>query len=438
MLGQRVAIAALALAALTGGAAAQNWDLEPTFGRAILPDGAMPHIVDMIAGGPIDISRSIDPGCAGFVADAPDYRIQYTAGGTPLTISVEAVADTTLLVNDPGATWYCADDSNGSLNPSITIDAPLSGQYDIWVGTYSSAIAEAVLIISDGSAGAPPPAVGPAPAAGGPPPLPAQPAAVEYYVAIDGQPAGPMPLAQVIAMIAAGQVDEAQLVWHTGLPDWVEAGALPELDAAFNPPAPVDDRAGPPPVVDVPQKPQPAPQPDDEEQGPVAAGMSLEEVVTIGVNWGFSDVPQETRDRVIACLLNAFAPLSAEDRQLVADYGMDPPLAEIDRLEGLHPGLTRNVEDCEDILPDVLGGGGADVATSSVSLADGRTLTVVGGSSHAISATDSGYRIIVDETRIQYENGAVSVDGRPREVPPFTTELVFTVDDLGVTITADP
>ena len=48
-------------------------------------------------------------------------------------------ADTTLVVRAPNGLWYCDDDSGQGLNPSVRFNTPMSGLYDIWVGTYGNA-----------------------------------------------------------------------------------------------------------------------------------------------------------------------------------------------------------------------------------------------------------------------------------------------------------
>ena len=71
---------------------------------------------------------------------APDFRLNWTAGSgaLPLIFSVASEADTTLVINDAQGNWVCDDDGgNAGLNPSISFTAPASGQYDVWVGTYS-------------------------------------------------------------------------------------------------------------------------------------------------------------------------------------------------------------------------------------------------------------------------------------------------------------
>jgi hypothetical protein len=92
------------------------------------------------SGGNVDVSETLGGSCAGFVSDAPDYDLNFTAGaaGLPLIISVDAGEDTTLVINGPDGSWYCDDDSGEGLNPSVQFNQPATGLYDIWVGTYGS------------------------------------------------------------------------------------------------------------------------------------------------------------------------------------------------------------------------------------------------------------------------------------------------------------
>ncbi|MEZ6022672.1 MAG: hypothetical protein R3C16_04490 [Hyphomonadaceae bacterium] len=130
-----------------------DYSLDPAYGGVSLAAGFMPdpYRQEILAGGELDASV-IGPGCVGHVARAPDFRVQWTAGsgGRPLIFSVSSEADTTLVVNDSEGNWHCDDDSgNRGLNPSISLDNPQSGQYDIWVGTYSEgALQQSTLNIS--------------------------------------------------------------------------------------------------------------------------------------------------------------------------------------------------------------------------------------------------------------------------------------------------
>ncbi len=118
-----------------------NPGLDPAYGAVNLVSGFQPdpHTQDIAAGGGFDASTLGAPGCVGWIATAPDYRVNWTAGSgaLPLVFSVQSDADTTLVINDAGGNWICDDDGgNNGLNPAITIANPPSGQYDIWVGTF--------------------------------------------------------------------------------------------------------------------------------------------------------------------------------------------------------------------------------------------------------------------------------------------------------------
>jgi hypothetical protein len=130
-----------------------DWSLDPAYGVVELVSGFEPdpHRVNIAAGGELDAS-SIS-GCVGWIARAPDFRVNWTAGGNglPLIFSVASDADTTLVVNDPTGAWHCDDDGgNAGFNPAVTFSAPASGQYDIWVGTYASgSLQDSTLSVSE-------------------------------------------------------------------------------------------------------------------------------------------------------------------------------------------------------------------------------------------------------------------------------------------------
>jgi len=115
-----------------------DYTLEPAFGGIELAAGFMPdpHTVAIAAGG--NQHASAIEGCTGWIASAPDYRVNWTAGSgeLPLTFHVVSEADTTLVINDAEGNWSCNDDADG-LNPVISFANAPSGQYDVWVGTYA-------------------------------------------------------------------------------------------------------------------------------------------------------------------------------------------------------------------------------------------------------------------------------------------------------------
>ena len=136
------ALAATAAVLLAGPVLAQDVSMEPTFGTLNLMTGYMPDpaVIPMIAGGDIDAS-SLGDTCNGYIAEAPDFRVNYEAG-------------TSFPLNAADGSWHCNDDSGNGLNPAVSFTSPPSGQYDIWVGVYSeAATAPAGLYISEVTTG---------------------------------------------------------------------------------------------------------------------------------------------------------------------------------------------------------------------------------------------------------------------------------------------
>ncbi|MBY0564283.1 MAG: peptidase S1 [Hyphomonadaceae bacterium] len=118
-----------------------DFSLDPAYGSADLAAGFQPdpHTREISAGGSIDASV-LGGNCVGWVARAPDYRVNWTAGSgsLPLVFSVQSDSDTTLVINDAQGNWVCDDDGgNVGLNPSLSFASPASGQYDVWVGTFT-------------------------------------------------------------------------------------------------------------------------------------------------------------------------------------------------------------------------------------------------------------------------------------------------------------
>lgn len=143
--------AAVAAVATAGIAVAQNYNGPATFGNYTLEAGFLPDpvAVDVRSGGTRN-AASLGSPCVGFIADAPDVRVVYTAGNFPITIWAESNVDTTLVINAPDGNWYCNDDTSGR-NPAIHFAAPDAGRYEIWVGTYgaSGSYADARVFFSE-------------------------------------------------------------------------------------------------------------------------------------------------------------------------------------------------------------------------------------------------------------------------------------------------
>jgi hypothetical protein len=133
--------AVLHISEIGGGGERPDFTLDPAYGTVELVSGFEPdpHTQSVAAGGDLDAS-ALGGTCVGWVARAPDYRVNWTAGSgnLPLAFSVASEADTTLVINDAEGNWVCDDDGgNNGLNPAITFSQPVSGQYDVWVGTYA-------------------------------------------------------------------------------------------------------------------------------------------------------------------------------------------------------------------------------------------------------------------------------------------------------------
>ena len=114
------------------------------YGRIELSAGFTgdPRVINLRAGGSAN-AENIASGCRGYVSRAPDVELSYSAGSLPLILSVDSGADTTLIVNGPDGQWYCDDDGGvNGMNPALRWNSPLSGAYDIWIGTYSSGMSQ--------------------------------------------------------------------------------------------------------------------------------------------------------------------------------------------------------------------------------------------------------------------------------------------------------
>ena len=137
---------------LDPGAAARHGTIALESG--FTPD---PRTLDITAGG----ARDALPGqgeirvaagyCTGFVTAEPALELDYTAGGFSLMISASGEEDLTLAVRAPDGTWHCDDDGSQGVDPGVAIDAPQSGVYAIYAGTFSDtgAMVPAALHVSE-------------------------------------------------------------------------------------------------------------------------------------------------------------------------------------------------------------------------------------------------------------------------------------------------
>jgi hypothetical protein len=120
-----------------------DYTLEPNFGEVELESGFVPdpHEVMIVSGGDVDIDElDLGGGCTGYATSAPDFRI-FLSGDSPgiriFFVPDEEGEDATLVVNTATAGWVCNDDYSG-WDPLVEIEEPPDGQYDVWVGSWSS------------------------------------------------------------------------------------------------------------------------------------------------------------------------------------------------------------------------------------------------------------------------------------------------------------
>lgn len=116
-----------------------DYALDPIYGERTLEAGFLPDPsqVTLISGGSIAVSAlDLEDECTGYATAAPSFRLHWDGDSDLLRILfVVDEGDTTLIVNDPGGRWFCNDDTNG-LDPELQFRDPVTGQYDIWVGSY--------------------------------------------------------------------------------------------------------------------------------------------------------------------------------------------------------------------------------------------------------------------------------------------------------------
>ena len=137
------AVAAVIVSLLGAGQAlaCPNWNNPTVFGQYSLNAGFLPdpYVRNLTAGGRINLANCNPYLGPGWVVSRPDFRLHYY-GQSPtgrLTIALEARSnvDTILVVNAPDGSWYYNDDYRG-LDSAIVFFNPMSGQYDIWAGSY--------------------------------------------------------------------------------------------------------------------------------------------------------------------------------------------------------------------------------------------------------------------------------------------------------------
>jgi hypothetical protein len=114
---------------------------EPTYGTETVTSGFSPDpLTTPVTSGGVVHATYLGGDCVGWAAISEDHEFRYTAGAYSLLrfyFIADDSADTVMIINDPDGAWWCGDDSFGTRAPTIDFTSPISGTYDIWVGSYS-------------------------------------------------------------------------------------------------------------------------------------------------------------------------------------------------------------------------------------------------------------------------------------------------------------
>ncbi|NIR35988.1 MAG: hypothetical protein GWN79_05760, partial [Actinobacteria bacterium] len=87
----------------------------------------------------VDVSY-LGSGCVGHAMPEPAFEVHWNGSGGRLRFFFEADggADTTMVVRTPGGQWWCADDSWGTVHPTIEFGSAADGTYRVWIGAFAS------------------------------------------------------------------------------------------------------------------------------------------------------------------------------------------------------------------------------------------------------------------------------------------------------------
>jgi serine protease Do len=142
-----------------GSTAGLDYSLAANYGETTIGDTTAPETYElqMASGGSVYVpDQELGMECLGYVTSAPDFQINYEGDAATLRIFFVSNdgTDTTLVVNSATGVWLCNDDAPGYRHPMVEIPSPVTGVYDIWVGTYGSTnTTQGTLYITEGNYG---------------------------------------------------------------------------------------------------------------------------------------------------------------------------------------------------------------------------------------------------------------------------------------------
>lgn len=139
---------ALTLPAVAAAQACPNYGVSGSPLNYTAETAYVPQSTPVVAGGPLNLSACGSIPGVGYIVENPDFTMQYNdlGMGRALEFRVVAACDAVLLVNSADGQWYFNDDASG-MNPGIRLNGAISGQYDIWVGTFENIPCEATLTV---------------------------------------------------------------------------------------------------------------------------------------------------------------------------------------------------------------------------------------------------------------------------------------------------
>lgn len=275
---------------------------------------------------------------------------------------------------------------------------------------------------------------------------PEMPKADAYYVAVDGVQTGPLTIEDILARIAAGTTGPGDFMWKSGMQSWTAAGSFTELADAFaraaeTPPALPGANEQPPELpAEAGETPPDLPGstggqvPEPQQTAPAAGGSGAMPLIEQQVDEILPGADPTARQAAIDCMAEAFSPMSPADAERIGDLATPLTDQERKRFTESYPDIEENAMLCLASQTDL----GPDESSSSVSIPDGRSLIVVGGSNQSLLPMENGgYRITLDGTEIVFSDGAISVAGVPREMPRFKRNLEIRLKDGEIVLTPD-
>ena len=97
-----------------------------------------PFLVSVQGGGPVEAS-TLSEDCTGYVAANPTVTVNFQGEADILRAFFYSDGDPTLVVRTPDGAYLCGDNTNSLiLDPTVEITKPVTGTYDVWVGSIVS------------------------------------------------------------------------------------------------------------------------------------------------------------------------------------------------------------------------------------------------------------------------------------------------------------